>query len=94
MSGCVFDVARLCVAHQGSQSFSQEKAKECKRFAIKSQAGFSLRQMWDQCQMRAMPKGWIGAEGGNDLTLLAPVCLCTLAPRASDGRNTERKTPL
>lgn len=46
-------------AHQGSQSFSREKAKECKRFAIKSQAGFSLWQMWDQCQMRAMPKGWL-----------------------------------
>ncbi len=50
--------------------------------------------MWDHSQMRAMPKGWIGAAGGNDLTLLAPVCLCTLARRASDGRNTERTTLL
>lgn len=41
-----------------------------------------------------MPKGWIGAEGGNDLTLLGAVCLCSLASRASDGRNADRKTLL
>lgn len=30
-------------------------------------------------------------RGGNDLTLLAPVYLCTLGPGASDGKNTKKE---
>lgn len=52
------------------------------RFLAADRCGISVR-------FKLMPKGWIGAEGGNCFTV--PVPVCTSAPRVGDGENTEGK---